>query len=201
MANRRRHDWDAIEPDIRAGILSLSEIGRKHGCPHNTISDYIKRNGIKRDLTPKIRTRTKEKLSRTLPTQADKPTTDNVTDEEIIETQSDALASILSLQRNDISTLRELETKLVRELLNNPTKLYITQYQGKIVQKEVGLTASERALAANNLANTMHKRVALERQAYNLDETERVSVDDVLSVAEKINPAIAKALREALTHA
>ncbi len=33
------------------------------------------------------------------------------------------------------------------------------------------MTAAERAQAANNLANVQHKRIALERQAYNMDAT------------------------------
>ncbi len=54
--------------------------------------------------------------------------------------------------------------------LENPTKLYITQYKGEIVEKVVGLTATEKSQGYINLANAMSKIITHERQAFNLDD-------------------------------
>ena len=57
------------------------------------------------------------------------------TEREIVESASNEGAAVLTLQRKDIIALREFEEKLLEELAGEPTKLYITQYQGQIVEK------------------------------------------------------------------
>ena len=45
---RRRNggiDWLAVERDYRAGLLSLRELGQKHGCSHSTIANFASRHG------------------------------------------------------------------------------------------------------------------------------------------------------------
>ena len=49
---RRRYiDWDAIERDYRAGLLSLREMAQKHGCSHSTIANFASRNGWSRNVS------------------------------------------------------------------------------------------------------------------------------------------------------
>ena len=42
-------DWEAIERDYRAGILSVREIGAKCGCTHTAINKRAKRDGWERE--------------------------------------------------------------------------------------------------------------------------------------------------------
>ena len=42
-------DWEAVERDYRAGILSVREIGAKCGCTHTAINKRAKRDGWERD--------------------------------------------------------------------------------------------------------------------------------------------------------
>ena len=163
MAKRKQFDWEAIEREYRAGQLSNVEIGKRFGCSEAAIRKRAKRDGWKKTLASKVRSRTRDKLVR------DEVRDSNASDEEITEAAAQRAAAVVQLHRKDIARLRELESQLIDDLYNNPTKLYLTQYKGKIVEKEVGLTASERAMAANNLANVQHKRIQLERQAYNID--------------------------------
>ncbi len=166
MAKRKQIDWEAIEREYRAGQKSLREIGRGFDCTEGAIRKKAKACGWERDLADRVRKRVREKLVRK------KVRISNISDEEIIETNADEGVQLVFSHRKDIAALQELEEQLIAELKDNPTKLYITQYQGEIVQKTVGLTASERSAAANNLANVQHKRIQLERQAFNLDEPE-----------------------------
>ncbi len=53
---------------------------------------------------------------------------------------------------------------------NPPTKLYIGQYQGKTVEKIIGITVTERASALQALAGVQHKRIQLERQAFSIPD-------------------------------
>lgn len=175
------YDWESIEKDVRAGILSLREIARKHSCPESSIRFRMKEGKWQRDLSGKIKQRAQQKLLRAELRKS------NVKEEDVIEENAETVAAVLLLERKDIKNLRELETQLINEIKNNPTKLYITQYQGQIIEKVVGLTAAERAMAANNLANVQHKRIALERQAFGIDDTEKPNENPIIDLLNQIS--------------
>ena len=164
MNTKRQTDWEAIEREYRIGQLSMAEIARRHKITRSAICHKAKRANPpwERDLVEAVKARIRHKLSTDV-------NGDNVEDDDLIEAAAARGANVVRLHRKDIAALRKLEAALIEELAGNPTKLYITQYQGQIIEKVVGLTAAERALAANNLANVQHKRIQLERQAYSLD--------------------------------
>lgn len=166
--NAPQYDWEAIEREYVAGQLSIREIARHHGCSDVAIVRKAKRLGWERDLSNVVRKKVRSKLARSS-VSTPRVSTRKVSDKEIIEQAAERGAQVISLHRKDIASLRELEEQLIEELKSGPTKLYMAQYQGQVIQQTVALTAAERAQAANNLANVQHKRIALERQAYNLD--------------------------------
>jgi len=171
---RKAIDWEAIEREYRAGQLSIREIARQHHITDGAIRKRAKRDGWKRNLAKKVREAVRERMVRR------EVRTQDASDEEIINHVAERAADVLVLHREDIASLRELETALIEELKDNPTKLYLAQYKGKIIKKTVGLTASERAMAANNLANVQHKRIQLERQAYSIDgNPEEEDMDEI----------------------
>ena len=53
-AEKKVIDWEAIERDYRAGILSLREIAAVHGCSHVAISKRARAEAWARDLAAKI---------------------------------------------------------------------------------------------------------------------------------------------------
>lgn len=160
-----QNDWEAIEREYRAGLVSIAEIARTYGLASPTIVKKAKRLGWSRDLTAAVRSSIRAKL---VAANAD---TNAIDAKDIVETAANRGASVVLTHRNDIANLRRLEQSLIEEIENSPTKLYITQYQGGIIEKTVALTAAERAAAAANLAQVQHKRIALERQAFGLDES------------------------------
>lgn len=188
MAKRKIIDWEAIEKEYRSGALSIAEIARQHDITHPAILKRAKRFGWSRDLSTEVRKRIRQKLV------TDSVTSNNIDETEVTEAAAERGAEIIRLHRRDISSLRELEEQLIKELKDGPTKLYLAQYQGQIIEKIVGLTAAERAMAANNLANVQHKRIQLERQAFSLDEpddgsgerTIRVIYDDKIGMGEDV---------------
>lgn len=182
MAKRKKLDWEGIERDFRAGILSIIEIARRNGCSDAAIHRKAKQFGWTRALDDKVRLRARAKLVRDELRKASAETSD----EDVIEEAAETIAAIQRLHRKDIRQLRELESKLIAELLGDPTKLYVTQYQGEIVEKELCLTASERAQAANNLANVQHKRIQLERQAYSMNDQDTNEDEKVTKIVYEI---------------
>jgi hypothetical protein len=159
-------DWEAIERAFRANQLSLREIGRKFGVTDGAIRKRAKKEGWQRDLGDLVRKEVREKLVRR------SVRTPNADPKQAVDEASDVGVTVVECHRRDIQNLARLEAKLLAELEDQPTKLYITQYQGEIVRAEVGIAVTERASALQALAGVQHKRIQLERQAYNLDEKE-----------------------------
>lgn len=161
-------DWDRGDRMIRAGQLSLREIGAAIGCGESAVRKRIKTRGLVRDLTGQVRATVRSLLVRKERTSV------LAKDAEIIQEAAETGAEVVRTHRKDILALRRVEQALLAELgdaENPPKKVYVTQYQGQIIEREFAITVTERATALNALAGASQKRIQLERQAYNLDET------------------------------
>jgi len=160
-------DWDRGDRMIRAGQLSLREIGCAIGCSEAAVRKRIKTRGLVRDLTGQVRATVRSLLVRK------ERTSSLANDAEIIEEAAETGAEVVRTHRKDILVLRRVEQALLAELgdaENPPKKVYVTQYQGQIIEREFAITVTERATALNALAGAAQKRIQLERQAYNLDD-------------------------------
>lgn len=173
MPQKPKYPWDTIRKEYRTGTYSDSELARRHGCSRRAIQKRVEREGWTKDLSEAVKQSLRAKLVKEDAKVASQVAGRNANneDESDIDRAAETRLAVVQLHRKDINSLRELEAKLIDEIFNNPTKLYLAQYQGTIIQKTVGLTAAEKAMAANNLANVQHKRIALERQAFNLNDT------------------------------
>lgn len=164
---KKRYDWEPIEKEYAAGQLSEGDLSRKHGPSRTAISKHMKKAGIiYGSLASNVRLKIAAKLV------ADE-VAGQVASEEAIEAAATTGATVIKSHRNDIRQLQVAEEKLLAELFDNPTKLYITQHQGEIIEKEVDLTVTERLTGLSNLANVRAKRIVLERQAFALDDPSR----------------------------
>jgi len=191
VAKRPSYDWEAIEKEYRAGQMSLRAISNKYGPAPSSIASRATRKGWVRDLSDDVRRAIRVKLA----LANEKANKANANPAEIIEEAATRGVEVVLSHRKDIANLKSLEQSLIAELQENPTKLYLTQYRGEIVEKVVGLTAAERAAAAANLAQVQHKRIALERQAFSLDDDPVGSLKELLA---RITPAAKQALLDAL---
>ena len=178
---KRIVDWEAIEREYRAGVLSICAIAKAHGISDAAIHKKAKLRGWCRDLAEQVRAKVREKLVRAEVRKS------NASPEEIIDAASERGAVVIETHRKDINKLREIEQQLLAELGdpdNPPTKLYLAQYQGQVVQQIVGIAVTERASALQALSSVQHKRIQLERQAFNLDEAQRDAGKCMLVVDE-----------------
>jgi len=90
---RYDHDWEAIENDLLTTTRSIKAIARKHKVSDTAIRKYIKKNGIERDLSLKVKAAVRNKLVRDpirKPKQVrtkpqTKPQTKKLTEKEITE--------------------------------------------------------------------------------------------------------------------
>lgn len=187
-------DWERIESDYRAGLLSLREIGSKDGrVTEGAIRKRAKKLGWTRDLAAKIKAKADELVRKEavrIPgTQQTEyaPAAERV----LVEANAHAIATVRLGHRKDISTARTLCLTLLTELnavtgeqltielladlrekLENPEQSEATaKWLDKtrdILNKAMSLPSRAGSLKA--LADSLKTLVALERQAWGLAE-------------------------------
>jgi hypothetical protein len=114
-------DWEAIERDYRAGVLSLREISKKHGMAPSSGHAQIKRHADKadppweRDLQAKVQAKA-ESIVRKRVLREDQLTAGRVLEPAIIEANAQAIATVRVAHRDDIGQARVLSSKLRQHL-------------------------------------------------------------------------------------
>ena len=180
---RKKYDWETIEAEYRSGQFSDAELSRRHGCSRTAIQKKVKSLGWKKDLTKAVRQSANAKLIAEDARVASEVAGCNA--KSATDAAAERRVNVVLTHRKDINRLRDLEEKFLSELIDNPTKLYITQYQGQIVEKEVGIAVTDKCAALNNLANVQHKRIQLERQAFNIEDEKEVGDQVVLQLSSQ----------------
>ncbi len=180
MGKRKLIDWDSVEPLYRAGSLSLSGICAQYEADHinsqvwkttvthAAIIKKAKAKGWTRNLASKVKERVKEKLVTGLVTGCNQES--KLSDNDIIERAAEAGSQVVVRHRKEIKALLQHEDDLLKELTDGPTKLYLSTFQGQILEKEVELTLKEKSATLKDLAAVRAQRIALEREAHDLDD-------------------------------
>lgn len=179
---RQSFDWERIEYDYRAGLLSIREIASQHGITHGAINKRAKKEGWERDLKAKIKAKADSLVSKQL-VSTEVSTKRADTEREIIASNAEVIASVRMAHRGDISRSRRLTNKLLDELeaLTDNRELYDelgellhnpddrgTDRLNDIYHKVISLPGRTKAM--KELADTLKVLVTIERQAYGLDD-------------------------------
>jgi len=158
--NNKAADWEYAERLCRLAQMSPSEIGRIIGRSPGSVIRHMKRRGIHCDLKEEVQRRTQEAV-------ANLHVTTDQDERDITEAVNTNIALVMS-HRKDLQKLRALENKFYKELRDNPTKLYLANYLGNVIEKEIGLTVSEKLAALANYAKVQAQRIEKERQAFGM---------------------------------
>ena len=179
MAKRKYIDWDSVEPLYRAGSLSIHKICDQYEADHvnsqvwkktihhTAIIKKAKQLGWTRNLAKKVKDRIKEKLVTSLVTSGEQ--NKSLSDNDIIEQAAEVGSNVVLRHRKEIFDLLKYEADFLKELSEKPKKLYLSTFQGVILEKEVGLTVTEKSVTLKNLAAVRAQRITLERQAHSID--------------------------------
>ena len=179
---RKVIDWESVEIQYRVGIRSLKDIGREFDVSDAAIVKRAKRDGWTRDLRAKIHAKAESKVSESL-VSAEVSAQTKVREREVIEANAAAIADVRLAHRNDIRRSRALTNKLLEELECLTDNRELFEQLGELMhspddkgmdrlndlyRKVVELP--NRTKVMKDLAETLKTLIALERQAYNLDE-------------------------------
>lgn len=175
-AEKKPTDWESIERQYRAGVLSIREIGKAHDVSDTAIRKKAKAADWQRDLSAKVAEKVRSDLVRN-----EVRTANPQTEREIIEEAAATVVHVVRSHRARIksgSALVDLLTEQLLDAANNREQLEesieaeckgdIDSRRRNAMLRAVSLGAH--ASIASSLANATKTWVGLERQAFGLDD-------------------------------
>ena len=176
----KQTDWEAIEAEYRSGTISNSELGRKYDVSEGAIRKRAKAQGWTKDLTEKVQTAVRDKLVRAEVREANARTSSR-TDAEIIEAAAETAVQVVQIHRRDVRNGRTIcaalfaelqdtsaNRELIAECIESETQDDLSPTRRNQMMKAVSLPTRARAML--DLSAAMKNLVAVERQAFNLDD-------------------------------
>lgn len=179
---KKKADWDAVEIDYRAGVLTFEEMASKHGATKGRISQVVKERGWVRDLSEKIKAKADSKLNKDA-LNKELNAKQQVREEDVVEANAELQARIRREQRTDITRSRKLVISLLDELEEQTGNLALYQQLGELLyapddkcvdklnelyHKVISLNG--RTGTMKSLADSLKTLVALEREAFGIDD-------------------------------
>lgn len=187
-------DWERIEFDYRAGIMSLREIAAAHGITEGAIRKRAKRDGWERDLGAKIQAKA-ESLVRKEAVRSEVRSSGayQTTEKEIVEANASMQANALLDHRKDIKRHRTLAISLLAEIEAQTVNPELFERLGEILKspddkgmdrfnelyRKVIATPS-RIDSMKKLSDTLKTLIGLEREALGLDSAKPQTPGDAL---------------------
>ena len=182
MADKKVIDWESIEQDFRAGILSQREIAGQYGVSHAAIQKRAKRDGWDRDLNAKIKAKADALVARR-EVAKEVATANAATERQIIEANAERIAQVRGEHRSDIARVRNLGLTLLGELESQSADPVMLAQLGELMASpdENGvdklndlykkiISTPSRVDSAKKVAETLRHAIGLEREAYGLDD-------------------------------
>lgn len=202
---RKVIDWEAVEIQYRAGIRSLKDIGGEFGVSDAAIIKRAKRDSWSRDLRAKIHARAEAKVSAAL-VSAEVSAQTKVNERQMIEKASDEIVSVRLSQRKDIQRTRRITMALLEELegQTGADTVSMLEQLGDLLRNEDDfgrdrlndlyqkiISLPGRAKTMKDLGESLRVLVALERQAFGLDDKDNAPVDALTSLLNRVSSGTA----------
>jgi hypothetical protein len=181
-------DWERIEADYRAGVLSLREIAGLHSITEGAIRKRAKRDEWARDLAGKVQAKAAELVRKEL-VRSSVRTEGAYSEKDIVAVNSEFLAGVQITQRKDIGRARALAMSMLAELEVETVDIDLFRELGEILRSEDDrgsdkrndlynkvISSAGRIDSMKKLAETMKTLVGLEREAYGLIEAQKIEM-------------------------
>ena len=173
-------DWERIEADYRAGVLSIREIAASQGITDTAIRKRAKKEEWVRDLAERIQAKA-DALVRTAQVRSEVRAESAISERELISSNAETVATVKLTQRRDISRARTLAMSLLGELEAQTVDIALFEELGEILRSEDDkgqdkrndiynkvISSAGRIDGMKKLADTIKTLVGLEREAYGI---------------------------------
>lgn len=174
-------DWERVESDYRAGLLSVREIAAAHGISHTYINRKVKEKGWTRDLSQRIQDKAESLVSESIVSSVVSSAARLETDEAIVDANAKLVASVKITQRKDISKFRAIALQLLEELQAQTNDNGLFEDLGVLLRQddEKGqdkrndlynkvISSAGRIDSVKKLAEVLKILIGLEREAYGI---------------------------------
>lgn len=173
MAAKSRVDWEAIEPDWRAGIKSVTQIATEYtettGIPvsHTAINKHFKKLGVPRDLDAKVQAKAKAMVSNAM-VSGKVSTETTATDAQIIVAAATEVATVRLSHRKDINRSRALVRSLLEEIERQTDSPDLFEKLAALMADAPDDESKEEAAARKTLQDSFYKVVSLSGRVDNV---------------------------------
>ncbi|MBU4609147.1 hypothetical protein IMZ29_00830 [Achromobacter sp. GG226] len=174
-------DWERIEADYRAGVLSIREIAASQGITEGAIRKRAKRDEWSRDLQPKIKAKADDLVRKA------EVRTPVRNEREVVDANAQVIADVRVSHRKDIARARGLAMKLLDELEIQTDNIDLLEQleaalsgdgepDGLAKAFQRVTSTSGRIDSAKKLAEAMKVLVTMEREAYGIAEAAKLEI-------------------------
>ena len=209
MAEKKVIDWEKIELDYRSGVKSLREIATDHEISEGAIRKRAKRDDWSRDLSAKIKAKADD-LVRKEQVRSEVRTQNTISEKETIDANANLVASVRLSQRKDIQRSRKIAMSLFDELehqvgIENVENL---EKLGELLRSDDDkgndkvndlymkiISMPGRVKSMKDLSDTLKTLIALERQAFGLDDENNKPVDALTALLERVSTGNSSAFK------
>jgi hypothetical protein len=208
-AEKKVIDWEKIELDYRSGVKSLREIASEQGVSDTAIRKRAKRDDWSRDLSAKIKAKADD-LVRKEQVRMEVRTANHISEKETIDANANLVASVRLSQRKDIQRSRKIAMSLFDELehqvgIENVENL---EKLGELLRSDDDkgrdalndlymkiISMPGRVKSMKDLSDTLKTLIALERQAFGLDDENNKPVDALTALLERVSTGNSSAFK------
>lgn len=173
-------DWERIEQDYRAGVLSIREIAGQHGITDGAIRKRAKAQDWERDISAKANAKA-DALVRAEQVRSQVRTESALSERVLIEATAQVIADVRMRHRGDIGRALSLSMKLLAELEGQTDSLELLEQLGELMRSEDErgqdkrndlynkiIATPSRIDSVKKLSETLKNLIGLEREAYGL---------------------------------
>jgi hypothetical protein len=175
-STRSNCDWERVEIDYRAGVLSIREIGRIHDISDTAIRKRAKEYGWERDLSAKVNEKVRSELVRSEFADANQKT-----EQAIIEEAAATVVTVVRSHRGRIKQGNDLVELLTKQLIDVAgrrdefeadieVETADDKNQKRYARLMRAVSLGTHAAIAANLAVATKTWIGLERQAFNIPD-------------------------------
>lgn len=199
---RPRADWEAIERDYRAGVLSVKEMGRVYGLSDVAIHKRAKKEGWTRDLSFKVQNKVRDALVRQEMVSAGLPPYDPQTENQIVDNAAAQVVAVIRGHRASIQRLTSVAESLLAELSDQTINREAYAELGELLRSDDPnmqdrrndlynkiISGSSRIDGIKKLSDTIKNIIQLDRQAYNISDHEEDPNKNDSPLADRMNAA------------
>lgn len=192
MAERKQVDWEGVERDYSAGLLTLREIADKYDTIESSIRYKAKQKNWIRDLSKKIEQQVENKL-RKEELRKELRKENEITEREVVEANAQVIVDIKLSHRRDIARGRGLVAKLFDELEVCTDNKELFDELGELLRSEDKngqdklndlyhkiISMPQRIDSVKKLSESLRILIDKERQAFDIQD-KTSPVDNALS--------------------